>query len=44
MHSDFSVRLAVIDDAKTVLSFIQKIAEYEKGDVKTESFLHPFLV
>ena len=30
MHSDFSVRLATIDDAKTVLSFIQKIAEYEK--------------
>lgn len=31
MHSEFSVRLATIDDAKTVLSFIQKIAEYEKG-------------
>ena len=30
MHSDFSVRLATVDDAKTVLSFIQKIAEYEK--------------
>lgn len=31
MQSDFSVRLATVDDAKTVLSFIQKIAEYEKG-------------
>ena len=30
MQSDFSVRLATVDDAKTVLSFIQKIAEYEK--------------
>ena len=30
MHSEFSVRLATVEDAKTVLSFIQKIAEYEK--------------
>ena len=30
METNFSVRLATVDDAKTVLSFIQKIAEYEK--------------
>ena len=30
MNSEFSVRLATVEDANTVLSFIQKIAEYEK--------------